>query len=229
MNSVVLIVEALAVIVALVLLGLALVAIATSLISRPSTVGSVQIGALHDSTRSDPSGAVRSVQSADLELDSEALEAIWSPLYLERLARTYWRFLTRCTLGLIRVKYSDEERFVVFIGRPFVLLAFAKPEYEVTAERGVVRWRIERGVLVAAPGIDGDGYLEIGVARREGEHPGRSTLDVDVEIANYYPRIALSIAQWAYAATQSRIHVLVTYGFLRSLARGDLAPLRSDR
>ena len=40
------------------------------------------------------------------------------------------------------------------------------PEYEMDDERGVVRWRIERGVLVAPPGIDADGYLEIDIRRR---------------------------------------------------------------
>ena len=28
-------------------------------------------------------------------LPAEALDAIWTPMHLERLARTYWRFLTR--------------------------------------------------------------------------------------------------------------------------------------
>jgi hypothetical protein len=41
---------------------------------------------------------------------------------------------------------------------------------------------------------------------------------VEVEIASFYPAIALRIARWLYANTQSRIHVLVTHGFLRSLA-----------
>ncbi|MFM8561931.1 MAG: hypothetical protein ACKOB9_07515, partial [Solirubrobacterales bacterium] len=48
-------------------------------------------------------------------------------------------------------------------------------------------------------------------------------------VANYYPRIAAAFTRWAYAATQSRIHVLVTYGFLKSLARFDLAPSRVGR
>ena len=213
---------------AIVAVALALVALGTKLLSRPRRVGAVKISALKDSTHTDASGAVRSVQSADLTIASDALDAMWTPVHLERLARTYWRFLTRCTLGLIRIQYTDQERFVVFIRRPFLLLAFRKPEYAIADTRGVVRWRIERGVLVALPGIDGDGYLEIEVRREPTEKPGFATLHVDVEIANYYPRIAVSIAQWAYAATQSKIHVLVTYGFLRSIARGDLAPTRSS-
>ena len=229
MNSVLIIIETLAISAGLVVLALALVALGTKLISRPSKVGGVEIGALQDSTHSDQRGAVRSVQSADLQINSEVLEEIWTPVNLERLARTYWRFLTRCTLGLIRIQYTDEERFVVFIRRPFVLLAFRKPEYEMDDLRGIVRWKIERGVLVAAPGIDGDGYLEIDVARRPGAKPEMNTLHVDVEIANYYPRIAASIAQWVYAATQSKIHVLVCYAFLRSIARGDLAESKAAR
>src|SRR2546423_3693969 len=90
-----------------------------------------------DATRLDPSGAVRSVQAADLVLPSEALDAIWSPMHLERLARTYWRFLARCTLGLIRVVYGPDERFVVLLARPFVLLRFQAPEYELDGECGL--------------------------------------------------------------------------------------------
>jgi hypothetical protein len=45
---------------------------------------------------------------------------------------------------------------------------------------------------------------------------------VEVEFANFYPAIATWVARWFYKATQSRIHVLVTYGFLRSLARREL-------
>jgi hypothetical protein len=41
---------------------------------------------------------------------------------------------------------------------------------------------------------------------------------VEVEVASFYPAIALRIARWFYTQTQSRIHVLVTHGFLRSLA-----------
>ena len=42
-------------------------------------------------------------------------------------------------------------------------------------------------------------------------------------MANFYPALASSVARWFYSATQSRIHVIVTHGFLRSLAKLDLA------
>jgi hypothetical protein len=175
-----------------------------------------------DDTRIDDDGAVRSVQGADIVVPLETLAEMWNPLHLERLARTYWRFLSRCTLGLIRVEYTDAERFVVFLGRPFVLLSFHAPEYEMNAERGIVRWRIKSGILVARRGAHGDGYLEIDVRALPCAEPGMGRIHVEVEVANFYPAIAHSLSRWLYTHTQSRIHVLVTYGFLRSLAKRDL-------
>jgi hypothetical protein len=169
----------------------------------------------------DAHGAVQSIQAADLTLPTAALDAIWTPMHLERLARTYWKYLSRVTLGLIRVSYTASERAVVLIARPFVLLRFRAPEYAMDAERGIVRWRIRDGVLVASEGHEGDGYLEIDV-RRFPEAQGRSRMHVEVEIAYFYPAIAFRIARWVYANTQSRIHVLVTHGFLRSLAKLEL-------
>jgi len=174
------------------------------------------------------SGAVRSTQAADLEMPIDALDAIWTPTYLERLARAYWRFLSHCTLGLIRVVYTERERFVVFLMRPCVLLRFRAPEYEMDSQRGIVRWRIERGILVSRAGRD-SGYLQIDVERREGALPGTALAHVEVEVANFYPAIASAAGRWLYSATQSRIHVLVTHGFLRSLARLDLPASRVRR
>ncbi len=179
---------------------------------------------LRDSTSADrETGAVRSVQTADLLLSEEALGAIWSPAYLERLARTYWRFLSRVTLGLVRVYYAEREPFVALIFRPLKLLTFRAPEYELQDDRGVVRWRIKRGLLVARAGRDGDSHLQIDVRRLPSPDPTRACLHIEVEVANFYPAIALGISSHLYNVTQSRIHVLVTNGFLRSLARLDLA------
>ncbi|MCW2992148.1 MAG: hypothetical protein JWM73_2742, partial [Solirubrobacterales bacterium] len=182
-----------------------------------------------DETTMDANGAVRSVQAADLVMPEEQAEALWSPRQLENLARTYWRFLTRVTLGLIRVKYTDEGRFVCLLFRPFVLLSFQAPEYEMDADRGIVRWRIEKGVLVSARGRGGNGFLEIDVRRGAADEPGCSRLHVEVEVANFYPAIASRLGRWLYTNTQSRIHVLVTHGFLRSLARLKLAESRVGR
>jgi hypothetical protein len=174
-------------------------------------------------------GAVRSVQAADIYLPSRALEEIWTPVHLERLARTYWRYLTRVTLGLIRVTYTDRERFVVLLVRPLKLLTFRAPEYEMDPLRGLVRWRIARGLLVAKRGHDQDGYLQIEVRRKPPTSSERTILHVEVEVANFYPAIAFRLSRRIYDATQSHVHVLVTHGFLRSLARLDLAESRVGR
>jgi len=188
-----------------------------------------RISNLRDETHSDDQGAVRSVQSAEVTLPEDELEKMWAPMNLERLARTYWRFLTRATLGFIRVKYTEGERYVCFLFRPFVLLSFQAPEYEMAGDRALVRWRIESGVLVSERGRGGNGYLEIEVRRLPEQKPGDARLYVEVEVANFYPAIASSIGRWVYENTQSRIHVIVTYGFLRSLAILDLAESRVGR
>jgi hypothetical protein len=188
------------------------------------------IADLADATSLDrDTGAVRSTQRADLVIDEQALREIWTPMHLERLARTYWRFLTRVTLGLIRVRYTERERSVVLLFSPLKLLTFEAPEYEMDATRGMVRWRIARGVLVAKRGRDGGGYLQIEVRRSASEQPGRANLHVEVEVANFYPSIASGLSRRLYNVTQSRIHVIVTYGFLRSLARLDLDESRVGR
>jgi hypothetical protein len=173
-------------------------------------------------TTMDPSGAVRSIQAADITVPAGELVEIWTPMHLERLARTYWKYLSRVTLGLIRVAYTPTERAVVFLARPFVLLRFHAPEYAMDDEHGVVRWRIRDGILVASEGHEGDGFLEIDVRKCPEPAPGRAKIHVEVEIASFYPAIALRLARGVYANTQSRIHVLVTHGFLRSLARLEL-------
>ncbi len=61
------------------------------------------------------------------------------------------------------------------------------------------------------------------------EEFARLIFHVEVEVANFYPAIASAISRWVYENTQSRIHVLVTHGFLRRLARLDLAESRARR
>lgn len=185
---------------------------------------------LEDATSLDAeTGAVRSVQKADLIIEESVLDEIWTPANLERLARTYWRFLTRVTLGLIRVDYTETGRSVVLLTPPFRLLTFQAPEYELDPARGLVRWRIERGLLVSRVGRGGNGYLQIEVRRDPGDESDHVRLHVEVEVANFYPSISSRLSRRVYNATQSRIHVIVTYGFLRSLARLDLAESRVGR
>jgi hypothetical protein len=220
--------------IALAAVGLLVAALAASLLLRSRAGGGrrarATIEELTNDTSSDAeTGAVRSVQRADLLIEREALEEIWTPAALERLARTYWRFLTQVTLGLIRVRYSERGRAVVLLTEPFRLLTFEPPEYEMDDARGLVRWRIERGLLVARRGRNGAGYLQIEVMREPAEQGERLRLHIEVSVVNFYPSIASRLSLRLYNATQSRIHVIVTYGFLRSLVRLDLAESRVGR
>lgn len=174
-------------------------------------------------------GAVRSVQLAEFTLAHEDWQRLWNAANLENLARTYWRFLSRVTLGTIRVIYGEDERSVVFLGRPLTLLRFEAPEYVLDGDHGSVRWRIRDGLLVARAGR-GCGYLALAVTHLTGEETSeRERLLIEVEVANFYPAIAAGFSVPVYEVTQSAIHVLVTHAFLRSLARLNLAKSKVGR
>jgi hypothetical protein len=184
-----------------------------------------------------PGGPVTSRQSADVAIPRSELDPLWTPEHLEMLARTYWRFLTRISLGMLRVLYTPTSRAIVLFGRPLTLLRFHAPEYEVAADCGIVTWRIDRGLLVAPPGR-GKGWLRISVRRPPEsllpDDPTTTTDDyttvrVTSEVASFYPMLAgwgwfWKIGRVIYRYTQLKIHKIVTNAFLRSLARLDLAP-----
>jgi hypothetical protein len=212
----------LAVLAAVVLAATAFLAIKRRVLGDGRTIEDVTVRNPTDDTRIDADGAVRSIQGADIVLSDELFGELWTTETLERLARTYWSFLSSVTLGLIRVYYTDRERYVCLLFRPLKLLTFQAPEYETDADRGIVRWRIDKGLLVARAGRGGDGYLEIDVRRLHCDEPGHERINVEVEVANFYPAIASRLGRFLYTNTQSRIHVIVTHGFLRRLARRDL-------
>jgi len=178
-------------------------------------------------------GSVSTLQKAEVTLPRSELDKLWNPEYLERLAATYWRFLTRVSLGALRVLYSDDGRDIAVFGRPFVLLTFHKPDYDLEPDGGTVTWRIKEGLLVAPTGRT-KGYLRMSVRRPPSdgeEHPGSELITgtVSSEVANFYPLIAgwgwfSRVGRHIYRITQLRIHIIVTHAFLRSLARLDLAP-----
>jgi hypothetical protein len=60
------------------------------------------------------------------------------------------------------------------------------------------------------------------VRRSPAQEEGLATVHVEVEVSSFYPAIATWLTKFVYSNTQSKIHVLVTHGFLRSLARRDL-------
>jgi hypothetical protein len=177
---------------------------------------------------SSPDGSVSSKQVADVILPGDELARIWKPEYLERLAATYWRFLRRVSLGVLRVIYTPAAREIVVLGRPLVLLRFHAPEYETAGDRASVTWPIDKGLLVAPAGR-GTGFLRISVERREDPPGPEETVRVSSEVSNFYPMLAgwgwfSKIGRYVYRYTQLAIHVVVTHAFLRSLARLDLVP-----
>jgi hypothetical protein len=176
----------------------------------------------------EPGGPVTSRQEAEVTLPRSELDRIWNPEYLERLARTYWRWLSKISLGMLRVVYTPYSRRIVFLTPPLTLLRFHAPEYETEPDCGTVTWRIDRGLLVAPPGR-GKGFLRIKVTRAAGAEGDEVTARVSSEVANFYPALGgwgwfARIGAKIYRFTQLKLHVLVTNGFLRSLARLELVP-----
>ena len=211
---------------------LAIAALAGLLVGRRRNRSKLPASAVilspRESTVTAADGAVRSVQSAELTLPRRQLERLWAVPNLENLARTYWRFLSRVTLGLIRVAYSENERSVVFLGRPLTLLRFAAPDYVLDRDHGSVRWQIRDGLLVARSGR-GCGFLALAVTHLGNDSNGRVRILIEVEVANFYPSIAAGFSVPVYEVTQSAIHVLVTHAFLRSLVHLDLAKSKVGR
>lgn len=177
-------------------------------------------------------GPCRSVQAAELDVPTEFLERSWNVEYLERLARAYWAYIERFSLGLLKVAYEPAARTVVLFGR-IPLLRFRKPEYATAPGLGQVTWPIERGLLVSPAGR-GRGYLRVTVRRLERRPelpPDRESVLVTAAVANFYPGLRFSgpftrLGAWIYNQTQLRIHVIVTHGFLRSLTKLELPESR---
>lgn len=188
----------------------------------------IRVESLTDDTSIDADGAVRSVQAGDVWLPVADLDGIWTAENLERLARTYWHHLSRASGYTLRVMYTPTGRAMALFGL-VPLITFHQPDYELGGADASVRWRIRRGLLVSQRGANRDGYLGIKVERRESDRPGMGRLHVEITVANFYPSMSERISRRLYTATQSRIHVLVAYGFLRSLANGELVPSKVGR
>ena len=71
----------------------------------------------------EPDGSIGSKQVAEVTLPRQELDRVWSAEHLERFARTYWRFLTPVSLGLLRVLYTEDQREVVLLPRPWCCCA----------------------------------------------------------------------------------------------------------
>jgi hypothetical protein len=186
-----------------------------------------RIGGFVDHTGHDrATGSVYSVQSASITTPTERLDASWDPAHLERLADLYWLYMEKTSLGLIRVFQNERGRYVCFLSRHLPLLGFQEPEWEVGETTGVVRWPIDRGLLISRKGR-GRGTLEIEVRRQDDveDHPDGTSMShaqIQLEVEGFYPSMSSGLAYLVYRQTQSRYHVLLAYGFLHSLASADL-------
>jgi uncharacterized protein YbjT (DUF2867 family) len=173
------------------------------------------------------SGAAQSVQEAEVLLPRLQLERLWRYESLERLSRSYWGFLARIFIGLIRVIHVSDSPTIVLLWRHFPLLHFRAPEYETEESRGRATWWIERGLLVAKRGRGG-GFLRLSVERLDREISADTAgVLVRVEVRNFYPWLRgkgrfARFGGWLYSQTQLRIHILVCNAFLRSLTRTEL-------
>jgi hypothetical protein len=178
------------------------------------------------------SGAVGSIQEAEITVDRDLLDGIWTADNLELIARGYWAFLRRISLGIIRVEYAAASRTVTAFGK-IPLLRFGAPIYEAEEGSGRVEWPIERGLLVASEGR-GKGALRVSVVRRDRDGIDDAAdraqdqvgLIARVEVENFYPGLRgrgrfARLGAWIYAQTQLRIHVFVCNGYLRHLPRLD--------
>jgi hypothetical protein len=194
---------------------------------RRRPAAEVRLLAAGESERVPHTGAIGSVQEAEVDLPREALDRLWRPPNLERLAAAYWRHVTRATLGLFKVEYGSNWRAIVLVSRPLTVLRFRAPCYETGPEFGSVTWPIDRGLLVAKRGR-GTGMLRILVWRLPADGDSAyARIRVRLEVRNFYPWLRgggrfARLGTWIYAQTQLRIHVAVCNSFLRSLAGLDL-------
>jgi hypothetical protein len=178
-------------------------------------------------------GPIGCAQTALITVDESEFEQLWTPSTLELLARSYWRFLRRRSLGLVRMSYGPGFRSINLVTERIPLLKFLEPEFEAGTDHGLVKWPIDRGLLVAREGR-GQVYLKIEV-RRDEQRPsadGRESMTVTSEVVNFYPWIRGTgwfsrLGTWIYSQTQLRIHMWLTRGYLRSLRDVPEAVLRA--
>ena len=175
-----------------------------------------------------PDGTITTLQEAEIAVPRSTLDELWRVENLENLARTYWAFLMRISLGLLKIRYGPDSREIVALGF-IVLLRFHKPEYETSGTRGCVTWPIKEGLLVA-PGGRNKGHLQICVIRPERED-GSDEVPVTVtsEVGGFLPTLSFpglrrlsDLGRWFYRQTQLRAHVIVTHAFLKSLGNLEL-------
>jgi hypothetical protein len=167
-----------------------------------------------------PSGPLESVQSAEL-IPADAPAGVPDCDLIERVGDAYWRFLSRRFLGLVRAVGGRDERAVVLLGRPLVLLRFRRQRYRPLPAGGELRWPIAGGWLVSRTGRD-QGVLSLRIERRTPQRGSPATLLVTMRVSGYFPSLRgngrlARVGTRLYAETQAHLHRVITRSFLRSL------------
>ena len=127
---------------------------------------------------------VSTEQRAEIELPESALERLWNAEALERLARSYWAFLERISLRLLRVRYYPDGRAVTLLGL-LPLLRFHAPDASGCRDRP---WRerascpqLAYAARVAAPfKISGYPRIHDSPGHLGPDQPGAQTEDVGI-------------------------------------------------
>ena len=175
------------------------------------------------------SGAVGSIQEAEITVDRNLLDGIWTADNLELIARGYWAFLRRISLGIIRVEYArritEGDRLrqdpAAPLRRPRLRGRGGLPARSngrstaACSSRGRRPWQ-GRPARLGHP-------LRPRRRRRRGRRgsSSRCRLIAKVEVENFYPGLRgrgrfARLGAWIYAQTQLRIHVFVCNGYLRT-------------
>ena len=142
--------------------------------------------------RSTPTGGVRSVQGADIDMPAASSSTtLWTAAHA-RAPRAHLLALpvAAARSGLIRVATPSDERYVVPAVRARSAAdASRRPSTRWTSTRGIVRWRIEKGVLVVARRAAAATATWRSTSQRC-DCPSRDSerVHVEVEVANFYPR-----------------------------------------
>ena len=145
--------------------------------------GEVSIIDPDDNVRVHRSGAVGSVQEAEILVERDFLERIWNADSLELLAPRLLGLPAKDVAGIIRMHYSHDARTVTAFSL-LPLLRFGTPRYETDEGEGRVTWPIDRGLLVAREGSRRGPPARLGEAlrprwhrRRDRRHQGRGADD----------------------------------------------------
>ena len=112
---------------------------------RRKTPARVRLIRAEEDVRVPATGAVGSVQEAEVTMPVELVEQLSKPEYLERPRPLLLRHLDRATLGLIRIVYTENVTRRCADHPPPAAAHLRAPDYKASADHGCVTWRIARG------------------------------------------------------------------------------------